>query len=720
MDTRTLNIVLLVVSLLLLSQSGASLHDYTVELDDLPDRSVEGDFIEVGASANGPSLDQLRILYRLEGSIEWQEIGAVNCSGDECSGEFNYTRRSPGLTDFMAVIRSEGDVKMSDKKSVYFREREIERDRGDDPDEEDERIESVDIEDLPSRYRSDRGLDISAEAEGRDLNNLQIQKRGEDTIIWSNVREKDCGSDSTCNVSVDDFEWEQGVVTFRARASSGKVVKFSNTEIVEFYGEKPRRDGGKAFLEVNVEDQDDDSLEDARVEVENGEDRVRYTDDEGEASFWLEADDYDVEVSKDGYESEDRSVELEEDDERSIRFELNEDDHDENDDDGYRDEIRILRVEHPEEVCRGQNLRANVVIENSLNRDETVAVWGTGLSRTDSRVLDVDRDEVEETEIVFEEVAGSGMEQFTVRMENSESDSRTRSVEVRNCAGGDDGLEDSRAPTGLTASVTPRKVIVGETFRVHGDISGARRPQEVTVRAMGNIERLSSTRNGEYQVFFTPEEADTLQVRVSAAGFTRTRQVEVVPKAEIRSIEMPRKVFSGESFEACAKIESGVEAKVVLEKDGRTIKSANGNGRICFEVVAEETGVHDYRFRALTYGTGSEAVKRIEVLEQGEQFSSFPRKIATVSTEGGTFRATVYNNEKSATEYSLEVENLDDRWVSPDSRDIVLPRGGRETVYFYLSPRKTGIYSPELAIRVSGEEVFRKEIQLESMNYAAS
>lgn len=684
----------------------------SVTLDNLPERSAEGETIEVSGSASGASSEKVRILFRLEDSVAWQELGESNCMGGECSFLFNYTRRSPGLTDFMAVIRSEEGLKMSKKESVYFSERDRRED--DDQDEENESKTSVELEDLPERHRANRDLDISAEAEGEELERLEIQRRGEDTIVWSRLKRKDCGGSSTCSLTVEDFESEEGRVTFRARVSSGDEVKFSGQEIVKFYGDRDRNgDEDEAFLEVEVEDEENDPLEDARVEAENGEDRVRYTDSDGEASFWLEADEYDVEVSKDGYETEDRSVDLEEGEDERLRFELEED---EDYDDEDREDIRILRIEYPEEVCSGEDLRVNVVIENSLDDDETVAVWGVGLGGTDSRVLDVDEDELEETEIVFEEVDGSGSESFTIRMDNSRSDSRTRSVRIRNCQRGDDGFSDYRGPSGLTASVKPREVVAGESIRVYGEVSGAKSPQEVTIRAFGDRERLSSDRDGGYRAFFTPEEVGKGKIEVSAAGFTRTREVEVVPSAEIRRLEAPRTVFAGERFEACAEVDSQVDARVLLQRDGRTLESTNGNGRICFEVEAGDIGTYEYRFRALTYGTGSEAVKRVEVLENREQVSSFPDSVAVTETEGGTVRATIYNTRESTTEYSLEIEGIDDRLVSPDSRSLVLPKGGEETVYFYFTPRKTGSYSPELSVEASGEEVFSREIELESLS----
>jgi len=58
-------------------------------------------------------------------------------------------------------------------------------------------------------------------------------------------------------------------------------------------------------LTIIVEDSETgDAIEDARVKIENGDDDIDYTDDEGEAKFRdIEEDCYDIYVSADGYES---------------------------------------------------------------------------------------------------------------------------------------------------------------------------------------------------------------------------------------------------------------------------------------------------------------------------------------------------------------------------------------------------------------------------------
>ena len=85
------------------------------------------------------------------------------------------------------------------------------------------------------------------------------------------------------------------------------------------------RESRRIDLTVIVrDDEDGDRIEDAKVRIEDGEDDIDYTDDDGEAHFYnLRRDCYDIRVSADDYDSESRTFCLE-DDER-ISFSLDRD-----------------------------------------------------------------------------------------------------------------------------------------------------------------------------------------------------------------------------------------------------------------------------------------------------------------------------------------------------------------------------------------------------------
>jgi hypothetical protein len=669
-----------------------------VDINSLPSEHPTGEALEILGDAEGSDLQRIEIQKREESETSWETIRTRDCGGsDTCETSRSYTSTEEITEEFRVVAFLEDSNSSSNIETVEFIKQQAENGPN---------VDSVDIEDLPNRYETGRDLDISAEASGTELDTLTIQRRRHGSISWANIAEKDCVNSTDCSLTREDFQGS-GQITFRARAVAGTDVEYSSLEVVEFYrGETGDEDDAR--LRVIVDDEDDDPLENARIDVSNGDDRTRYTDEDGETEFWLEPGDYSVEASKNGYESENRDVELEEDERRTVRFELeDEGDRDEEDEDG---DIQIIREEYSENVCRGEDLRVRVVIENT-GAEEDVAVWGTGLGGADSIVKELEDDSVTEVEIFFENLQDTGSQEFTVYVENSERDSRTRTVEVDNC--GEDEREATSAPTGLTAQAD-RKVLVGKTLKVSGDVIGATTPQEVTVEFDGESRTVSSARDGNFQAFLTAENVGTRQVEVTAAGFSRTRTVEVVPSAEIDMIDMPRKVFEGETFQACAEIDSQIDARVILESNGRTLAAKNGRGRVCFDIEAGDTGKETYRFRALTYGTGSDAEKQITVLEAGEEFSTFPDRVAMVETEPGIVKTTIYNRRNSTTSYNVDIQRIDERWVSATSKNVVLPRGEKETVYFYFTPRSSGDYRPTIVIEAEGEEVYTESIILES------
>jgi hypothetical protein len=93
------------------------------------------------------------------------------------------------------------------------------------------------------------------------------------------------------------------------------------------YYDDYRYDDDEWDLTVIVEDEHGDEIRGARVEVENHDDDVEYTDSDGEAEFRnLEEDCYDITVEKSGYKDERRDICLSRD--RTIFIELEDEDDD--------------------------------------------------------------------------------------------------------------------------------------------------------------------------------------------------------------------------------------------------------------------------------------------------------------------------------------------------------------------------------------------------------
>jgi len=670
-----------------------------VDIDSLPETYPVNQELTVSGSAEGTNLVDIEIQDRESSSGDWNTVRSESCdSSSSCSIQDTVEEFDPTTRDYRIVAFTTEDNATSGTETVTFYEPTTTEDPG---------VFSVGIDNLPDTHPADEELEIEAEASGNQLDSLRIQKRDGFTG-WEEVDTENCRQRDSCSINVDFDAEEPGTVDFRARAEAGTETRFSNIESVRF---RDDASGNEASLRVLVEDEDDNELEDARVRVRNGDTQTRYTDDDGEANFDLEPDDYEIRVSKDGYDPEERDIELDEGETQTERFTLEEDE-----DFETEDETRITSLDYDREICKGDDLTVNVQISNYGDNDETVSVSGSGLGSTRTKTVDIDENEVRDIDITFENIQNTGERSFTVRIENGESHTRTGSVNVSSCD--DIGREESDpgVPTGLSARLDPDTVIVGETARIYGDVQGVRSPVDVRVRSEDFDRTVSSTRSGSYQVFITPQQPGTREFRISSGGVSTTRTLEVLPRASIEMVDAPRKVFEGEEFEICATVNSDVDARILLEENGETIRAVNDNGEICFDVEAGSEGEKTYRFRALTSGTGSSAVRKVKVLEADNEFDSFPDQIATVETEPGQAKVEVYNTRESVTEYSISVEDIDDRWVSQTERNIVLPRGDRDTVYFYLSSRKAGTFNPTINVEADGETVFEREITLESLN----
>lgn len=82
----------------------------------------------------------------------------------------------------------------------------------------------------------------------------------------------------------------------------------------------------EADLTVYVEDEDGDDIEDAKVRIQDGDDDIDYTNENGKAVFYnIDPDCYDVTVTKSGYFDEETSICLDDGESRGITVEMEED-----------------------------------------------------------------------------------------------------------------------------------------------------------------------------------------------------------------------------------------------------------------------------------------------------------------------------------------------------------------------------------------------------------
>ena len=661
-----------------------------VEIFDLPSEHPLNQEMAVGGSAQGQDLENLYLQSRIPGD-DWSKFASRECTDTSCSIESSFTEVNEVTREFRVKASSASGNATSTLEETRFREVSGSRE-----------VFSVNLDNLPDEYRTGEELEIAASVSGNRLESLEVQKR-RSSENWDRVERRSC-SGSSCSLETDYTASNPGSVEFRAVGKAGDDRKTSeNIEVVNFR-DSQTGDGGDTGLDVEVEDEESRELEDARVRVLNEE--AIYTDRDGEASFDLEPGDYEVRVSKSGYETEERSIDIEEGSRLRERFEL---------EDRYEDrEGFTVSLNYPETVCEGQSLDVEVRVRNFERRD-SFQISGSGLNaETTSKTRSIDRTDTENIRISFQDIEGTGERQFQVRVENSETRTRTGTVEVENCVNREQS--EISLPTGLSAKLDSREVLVGETVKISGDVQGVKEPVDVRASTRGFDRTVSSTETGGYSIFYTPSSPGEKTLEISSKGLSTERTLNVVPRSRVSSLQAPRTVLEGENFEICAQVESDTEAEVLLFKDGSRIDSRTGSDEICFETEAQEPGEKNYWVRAATSGETGSASRKVDVIEADSSYRSFPGQISVYKTEPGQAKIEIYNKENSVNSYRTTVEGIESRTYSITDREVILRQGERKTVFLYFSPEKSGSYSPRIKVSRNGEKVFSREIGLEASN----
>ena len=669
----------------------------SVEIDNLPSQHPVDEDLEVSGEASGVQLEEIKIQKNYDNS--WEDVEEESCSGSSCSITVDVSEASEKTVDYRVRASAGQSSEVSDTETVEF----VEEEESEDP-----AVDGVTLEELSSTYETDKTLDIEASASGKELESLEILKRSASGIQWSEVESTSC-SGSSCTLDTEYSTSTERTMEFVAEASAGDIKKRSGKELVRFLDEDDGDedegdDDGEAELDVEVEDRDNNELENVRVEAQNGEDRVRYTNSRGRTNFDLEPGDYEVEASKDGYRTETRDIDLDEGEEEEIRFRLREE--------GFG--VRVVSIDSEASVCEGQGFEVTATLSNIRESDQTVAVYVEGLGESGTETLTIEGEDVEEVDLTVDSVEGLGEKEFTVVAENDGRSTKDKEIEVENC----DSDEDisSNTPTGISASVNPRTVLAGETVKITGDIQNVRSSRNVRIFE-GNNRRatVSSSRDGRYQAFVTLNSVGTNDLTVRADGVSATRTVEVLPNAHVNPMKAPSTVVQGEEFEVCAEVQSEVSPRVVLEREGKVIGSVNDKGNVCFTEEASEAGDKIYTIRATTSGSGASVSETVRVLEAGNEVESFPGSVTSIETEAGLAKVTLYNKDSSVSSYSLELGGLDSRDVSQTSESVVLAPGESETVYFYFSPSRPGTRTATIDVTKDGEHLESRSISVRAV-----
>ncbi|MFB6115331.1 MAG: hypothetical protein ABEK04_03485, partial [Candidatus Nanohalobium sp.] len=217
---------------------------------------------------------------------------------------------------------------------------------------------------------------------------------------------------------------------------------------------------------------------------------------------------------------------------------------------------------------------------------------------------------------------------------------------------------------------------------------------------------------GYYQTWITAEEVGPHTVKAKAGEATATKPLRIIPTSQVTAIEAPVSIFEGQNYQVCAQVNSQITPEVVLVRDGKVVKSKNAKGRVCFQRKARQPGMHKYKIAALTSGTGNTASTTVEVLEMDVEASTFPKQIASVESGSGLVKVELYNNNNNQTDYDLTLEGLPSTWISQSEKSVILDKGERRTVYFYLTPQEEGSYRPTIKVEADGSQIYSEELDV--------
>lgn len=455
-------------------------------------------------------------------------------------------------------------------------------------------------------------------------------------------------------------------------------------------------DDGTGQFTARVIDQDGDRLEEARVSVENGDEFTILTDEDGEAEFELEAGDYEVDVSRTGYDDISRDIELEEGEDITEGFQL------------YReDQIEINDFSYPGNVCRGSSVSVSFRVSNTEDSRQLIDLQGSGLGTgTPTSSVVLDSGESRRVSLIFTGVQGSSSERFTVTASNGETVSASRSIDVQSC-----GVSIGGTAEDISLSINPDRTLSNQPVKVKGYVDGAPGRSEVQIKVDGNeVGEVSTQPDGYFQSYIRVAQVGKHSISVETDSISANRELEVLPTASATLVNPPQQVFEGEEFEICANVDSQITPEVLLLRDGVVMQSENAKGEVCFNPTADDPGEHFYTVRALTSGQGSEATARIEVLETAPETSSFPEQVAAVESESGLVKAEIYNTHSELKRYSIGLEGLPDNWVSTSEKEVILDSGEQDTIYFYIMPKEEGSYSGDIVIESEESEIYRENV----------
>ena len=426
----------------------------------------------------------------------------------------------------------------------------------------------------------------------------------------------------------------------------------------------------------------------------------REFNDVDKARFSPESGTYDVFIDHDEYNSIERTIVVDREENSQYIFTMSEASE-------IDSTVSLESIDVPESVCSRTDFRVDVEVVNSGDRDEVVSLTGEGFGKIfTGKAFVVPEGESRTYRYTFTDISGLGLQNFEVRI-NGEDESISENIRLRDCEIPGDPQEAENVDLEIYPERGNEEASVGELVRLRGFIDGVRDSVPVEVKINQRIvSELSTQPDGFFETYFRPEKSGTVTVTASSGNEFDTEELEVVPVARIQFVEAPEQVFEGDVFEACAEIVSDINADTVLLDERQVIETKSGKGKVCYDIEANEPGKTKYTLRALTYGESDSEEFSVNVLPQGSEVESFPGQIQGIESEGGLIRISLYNTNSEARNYTANIEDVQDGWIENTTQTTLLDSGERENIYFYTSPEASGNFEGVLEVESDDEIIY--------------
>jgi hypothetical protein len=189
-----------------------------VSIENLPAEHPVGSSLQINGDASGENLESITVQIRDAGG-SWSDYSSENCNDDSyCTISSTYTAEKTGETDFRIRAEAGDDADVSSTETVEFY-----TETG---------ISTIAINELPDSELVGANVEVSGSMTGENLDRLEIQRKYRYSS-YSTVSSTGC-SGTSCSISTDYTETEEGSTSFRLRGTAGASEEFSGIETIEY------------------------------------------------------------------------------------------------------------------------------------------------------------------------------------------------------------------------------------------------------------------------------------------------------------------------------------------------------------------------------------------------------------------------------------------------------------------------------------------------------